>query len=178
MSLSGAILTKPDAAASLSSVQLRSAFAQFPQGVVLVGAEIDGAPEGIIVSTFTVGVSLDPPLVSVAMQHTSRTWPRLRDYAPLLGISVVGADQRGLARQMGSKDRAHRFTDVKYTSDDDGALILDRTPLWLKTRIHHQFTAGDHDVVILEVLDLGADQTQAGLVFHQSAFKPLAAVEA
>lgn len=176
MSLSAAALAEPDAAAApFDPLELRSAFAQFPQGVVILGAEIDGAPEGLVVSTFTVGVSLDPPLVSVSMQHTSRTWPKLRDWASHLGISVIGADQRHLAQQMGSKDRDSRFAGVDYSTDHDGALVLDRTPLWLKTRIYHQFTAGDHDVVILEVLNCGLDQTQTGLVFHQSTFKSLPA---
>ena len=178
MSLSGATLTKPDAAAApLDPLALRTAFAQFPQGVVVVGAEIDGVPEGLVVSTFTVGVSLEPPLVSVAMQHSSKTWPRLRDNARHLGVSGIGADQQPLARQIAATDRANRFTGVDYTAADGGALVLDRTPLWLKTRIHHQFTAGDHDVVILEVLNLGLDPTQPGLVFHQSSFKPLPVTE-
>lgn len=179
MSLSAATLALPDAeAAPLDPLALRAAFSQFPQGIVVVAAEIDGAPEGLVASTFTVGVSLEPPLVTFAVQHTSSTWPRLRDDASHLGVSVIGADQDGLCRQIASKDRAGRFTSVEYTADDDGALVLHQTPLWLKTRVYHQFTAGDHDLVVLEVLNLGVDQTRAGLVFHQSAFKSLPANEA
>lgn len=164
-------------AAAVTALDLRRAFAQVPQGVVVVGAELDGAPEGLVASTFTAGVSLDPPLVTFAVQHTSKTWPRLRDAASHLGVSVLGAEDEGLCRQIASKDRANRFAGVDYTTDDDGALTLQATPLWLKTRVYNQFTAGDHDVVILEILDLGADQTKAGLVFHHSIFKSLPALE-
>lgn len=52
---------------------LREVFSQFPQGVVLIGAEVDGIPQGMIASTFTVGISLNPPLVTVAVQHRSET---------------------------------------------------------------------------------------------------------
>jgi flavin reductase (DIM6/NTAB) family NADH-FMN oxidoreductase RutF len=179
MSLSAATLAKPTMSAeALDPLELRAAFAQFPQGIVVVGAEIDGAPQGLVASTFTVGVSLEPPLVSFAVQHTSGTWPVLRDQASHLGVSVMGADQQGLCRQIASKDRANRFTDVDYATDDDGTLVLTETPLWLKTRIYSQFTAGDHDIVVLEILDLAADPTHGGLVFHQSAFNPLPSHEA
>ncbi|WP_150461006.1 flavin reductase family protein [Nesterenkonia ebinurensis] len=171
MSLSAATLARPDAPAD--PLALRAAFAQFPQGVVVVGAEIDGAPEGLVASTFTVGVSLDPPLVTFAVQHSSKTWPRLRESATRLGVSVLGADQQGLCRQIASKDRAQRFTGVEYTADGGGALTIAHSPLQLGTCIYSQFTAGDHDVVVLEVLDLNVDETRTGLVFHQSAFKPL-----
>lgn len=164
-------------AAAVTALDLRRAFAQVPQGVVVVGAELDGAPEGLVASTFTVGVSLDPPLATFAVQHTSNTWPRLRDAASHLGVSVIGADDEGLCRQIASKDRANRFSGVDYATDDDGALTLGATPMWLKTRVYNQLTAGDHDIVVLEILDLGADQTKQGLVFHNSTFKPLPAFE-
>ena len=165
------------APAAVTALDLRQAFAQFPQGVVVVGAEVGGAPEGLVASTFTVGVSLDPPLATFAVQHTSNTWPRLRDAASHLGVSVIGADEEGLCRQIASKDRANRFSGVDFATDDDGALTLGATPMWLKTRVYNQLTAGDHDIVVLEILDLGADQTKQGLVFHNSTFKPLPAFE-
>lgn len=163
----------PAPAAAGTALDLRQAFAQFPQAVLAIGAEINGAPEALVASTFTVGVSLEPPLATVAVQHTSNTWPRLREAASHLGVSVIGADHEGLCRQIASKDRANRFTGVDYSTDDDAALTLGATPMWLKTRIYNQFTAGDHDIVALEILDLGADQTKPGLVFHNSTFKRL-----
>lgn len=167
----------PAPTTALTSVNLREAFAQFPQGVVVIGAEINGTPEAMVASTFTVGVSLEPPLATVAVQHTSNTWPRLRDSGAELGVSVIGAEHEGLCRQIASKDRANRFTGVEYLADDAGALTLTATPLWLKTRIYDQVTAGDHDIVMLEILDLAADQAKSGLVFHHSTFKPLPALD-
>lgn len=158
---------------SFDPLDLRRAFSQFPQGVVIVAAEVDGRPEGLVASTFTVGVSLEPPLVTFAVQHTSSTWPKLRDGGVKLGVSVLGRDQFGLCRQLASKDRENRFTGVGYSVGEEGALVIDEVPMWLKTRVHSQFTAGDHDVVVLEILDLGVQEEAAGLVFHQSEFKEL-----
>ena len=77
----------------LTDTALREAFSQFPQGMVLVAAEIDGVRHGLVASTFTVGVSLDPPLVSFAVQHSSRTWPSLREHGHL-GVTMLGGTRR------------------------------------------------------------------------------------
>lgn len=179
MALSPAALQAPPHALNamdsptFDPLELRRAFAQFPQGVVVIGAEIDGEPQGLVASTFTVGVSLEPALVTFAVQHTSSTWPRLREGASHLGVSVLGADHDRVCAQIASKDRANRFTGVTYDTADHGALTLGDVPLWMHTRIYNQFTAGDHDVVVLEVLDLGVREHAPGLVFHRSEFKPL-----
>lgn len=157
-------------------LDLRRAFSQFPQGVVTVAAEVDGRPEVLLASTFTVGVSLEPPLVTFAVQHTSSTWPKLRDGAPRLGISVIGREHSDLCRQIASKDRENRFAGVGYHVAEDGALILEDVPMWLSTRIHSQFAAGDHDVVVLEVMDLGVREDAEPVAFHRSEFKELSAL--
>lgn len=163
----------------LDPLRLRRAFAEFPQGVVVVAAEVDAAPEALVASTFTVGVSLDPPLVTFAVQHTSSTWPRLRDGADRLGISVLGRGQHGLCRQIAAKDRGSRFDGVARSTGDDGAVTLDGSPLTLTTRIHDQVTAGDHDIVVLEVLDVSVDERDEArpLVFHRSDFAQVHAAE-
>lgn len=169
-------MTAAHTTTTFDPLALREAFSHFPQGVVAVGAQIDGAPQALVASTFTVGVSLDPPLVSFAVQHTSQTWPRLRP-APALGVSVLGRDQFGLCRQLASKDRESRFAGVDYAVDDDGALTLPASPMWLATRIYDQVRAGDHDIVVLEITDVGSIPGAAGMVFHQSSFKELAALD-
>lgn len=161
---------------TLAPAQLREAYSHVPQSVVAIGALVDGAPQVLVASTFTVGVSLEPPLVSFAVQHTSQTWPLLRG-ARTLGVSVLGRDQFSLCRQLASKDRASRFDGVNWSADADGALHLAGSPLWLQTRVHAVTPAGDHDVVLLEVLDTSSTPGAGGMVFHQSSFKALEELE-
>lgn len=156
----------------LTDIALREAFSHFPQGVVLVAAEIDGVRHGLLASTFTVGVSLDPPLVSVAVQHTSQTWPVLREHGRL-GVSVLGLEQAHLARQLASKDRDRRFEGVDLHIDEAGALTLGSTPAWMTVQVHDQVRAGDHDIALLEVLSIGSQPEAEAMVFHRSEFKEL-----
>lgn len=149
---------------------LRETFSHFPQGVALIGAQIDGAPLGLVASTLTVGVSLDPPLVSVAVQSTSTTWPLLRT-APALGISLLSTDQSLLARQLASQDRARRFAGINPEITPDGALTIPGSPTFLWTRLYSEVEAGDHTVAFLEILDTRSVDGTDALVFHRSEFK-------
>ncbi|GAA1486285.1 flavin reductase family protein [Brachybacterium fresconis] len=158
----------------LSVTTLREAFSHFPQGVVLVAAEIDGVPHGLVASTFTVGVSLDPPLVSLAVQHSSQTWPLLAA-RPVLGVSLLGRDQSGVARQLASTSRENRFSGVPREVDENGALTLQDAPATMSTQIYGTTEAGDHDLVLLEVLSIDSIPGAQAMVFHRSAFKELSA---
>lgn len=167
-------MTTSARAASVSPDALRETFSHFPQGVALIGAEVDGTPLGLVASTVTAGVSLDPPLISVAVQTSSSTWPLLRS-APALGVSLLGTHQSLLARQLASKDRASRFAGIDPEVTADGALTIPGSPAHLWTRLYNEVEAGDHTVALLEILDAdSAEDTDSGtdaLVFHRSEFK-------
>ena len=161
---------------ALTDTALREAFSHFPQGVVLLAAEVDGEHQGLVASTFTVGVSMRPPLVSVAVQHTSRTWPILHRHGHL-GVTMLGRGQAELARRLAGADRTHRFAGVDVHVDDRGALTLPDSPAWMTARVHDRMRAGDHDLVLLEVLALGSDPQADAMVFHRRRFKELGAHE-
>lgn len=75
-------------------VALRALFAAVPQSVVaLCGLDPSGTPRGVTASSFTP-ISLQPPLVSVAMAHTSTTWPILRPDVATGRQSAVALPER------------------------------------------------------------------------------------
>lgn len=160
-------------AAAVSPEALRETFSHFPQGVALIGAAVGGTPLGLVASTVTAGVSLDPPLISVAVQTSSNTWPILRT-APVLGVSLLGAHQSQQARQLASQDRAQRFAGIDPEVTDDGALTIPGCPALLWARLYNEVEAGDHTVALLEILDTDSLTDTDALVFHRSQFKGVA----
>ena len=156
----------------LTDTALREAFSHVPQGVVLIAAEIDGIRHGLVASTFTVGVSLASPLVSVAVQHSSRSWPILREQDHL-GVTVLGRAQAPFARQLASTDRDRRFDGIDVSVDPRGALTLWDAPAWMTVRVHDEVRAGDHDLALLEVLAIDSTPEAEAMVFHRSRFKGL-----
>lgn len=153
-------------------VQLRRAYGCFPSGVTAVCALEDGVPVGIAASSFT-SVSVDPPLVSVCVQNSSTTWPRLRAL-PRLGVSVLGQEQNAAAQQLAAK-QGDRFAELDLTRTGDGAVLVHGAVAWLDCSIHSEVPAGDHSIVLLHIHALRALPEHAPLVFHGSRFRQLVA---
>ncbi|WP_433826418.1 flavin reductase family protein [Actinoplanes sp. CA-015351] len=155
---------------ALEPLRLRRVFGSFPTGVTVLAALVDGVPTGLAANSF-VSVSLDPPMVSVCVAHTSTTWPVLRQ-AARIGVSVLGAHQENAGRQLSARD-TDRFAALDWQASDDGAILLDGSSAWLDCSIEQQIPAGDHDIVLLRVHDLDADPDVAPLVFHGSRYRRL-----
>jgi flavin reductase (DIM6/NTAB) family NADH-FMN oxidoreductase RutF len=151
---------------------IRSAFGHFPTGIVGLCAVVDGEMVGMAASSFTVGVSLDPPLVLFAVQHSSSTWPLLRR-APRIGISMF-ADTHELAVRQLSRKGFDRFEGLDTHVSADGAVFIHHSAAWFDCSVFSQTPAGDHDVVVLRVHGLHAELDTAPLIWHGSGFTSLA----
>ncbi|MEY9964769.1 flavin reductase (DIM6/NTAB) family NADH-FMN oxidoreductase RutF [Streptacidiphilus sp. MAP12-16] len=157
---------------TLQPTTLRRVFGAFPTGVTAIAALVDGSPVGLAASSFTP-VSLDPPLVSVCVAHSSTTWPVLRD-RPRLGVSVLGAHHERACRQLAARD-GDRFASLDWRATPDGAVLVEDATAWLDCSIEQLIRAGDHDIVLLRVHELDADAAVPPLVFHASGFRRLEA---
>ncbi|PZE76599.1 flavin reductase family protein [Curtobacterium sp. MCBD17_019] len=152
---------------------LREAFSGFPCGVAAISAVVDDEPTVLVASSFTVGVSQDPPLVMFAVQHSSTTWPVLAG-ASTLGVSILGERHETTTRQLAAKDKSVRFAGVDTMVSDSGSVFLEGAPIWLECSVEHTYPAGDHDIIVLRVLGLMSDFEHSPLVWHRSAFAKLA----
>ena len=151
-------------------LELRRVYGAYPTGVTAVAGLVGGGPVGIAASSF-VPVSLEPPLVSVCVAHTSTTWPMLRDL-PRIGISVLGAHQEDIGRRLGTRG-GDRFADVTWRSTADGGVLIKGAAAWFDCTIEQQVRSGDHDIVVFRVHDLDASADVSPLVFHASGFRRL-----
>ncbi len=162
-----------DLSSDVDAVTLRRVFSSFPSGVVALAAVVEDRREVLIASSFSVGVSHNPPLVMFAVQNTSATWPRLNQ-ATHLGVSVLGESQPGIGRQLATADPDVRFTGVPTTESEHGAVFLTDAPAWMECRVEQEHPAGDHRVVILRVLRTSSLPDARPIVFHGSEFRQLA----
>lgn len=149
---------------------LRKAFSCWPSGVTAVCALVDGMPTGMAASSFT-SISMDPPMVGVAMGRDSSTWPVLRD-CPRLGISVLGSDHGSAARHLASKT-GDRFEHLDWWAEEHGGVFIERSVAYFDCRLVHEYPAGDHTMVILQVVAFEGFPESTPLVFHRSRFPEL-----
>src|SRR4051794_8178741 len=127
-------------------------------------------PVGLAASSFTP-VSLEPPLVSICVAHTSTTWPRLRTLGRL-GLSVLSDGQETHCRMLSAKD-ADRFESVEWFTTSGGAVFIKDASAWLDCTIEGEITSGDHDIVLFRVRKMAEDLSQSPLVFHGSRYRRL-----
>lgn len=152
--------------------EMQRAFAGFPSGVAALSAVVDGDPTLMIVSSFAVGVSHDPPMVSFAVQRSSTTWPVL-SRTRAIGVSVLGEEHTDKARQMASRTKDGRFAGLGTLEAPSGAIFLEGAPVWLECTVERSYPAGDHDIILLRVLAMMTDDERNPVVWHRHTFKPL-----
>ena len=145
------------AAPDLDERDLRDAFGRFATGVALVTAEVDGAPLGLIVSSFAA-VSLDPPLISFCPRRESMTWRRMRR-AGRFAVHVLSARHGDYARRA-ADPCADRFAEPDVLRDALAVIECD---------LEAEHVAGDHSIVVGRVRGLRV-RDEEPLVYFAGGF--------
>ncbi len=143
-------------------------------GVVVVTGGSPESPSGLVCGSF-MSVSLTPPLVAVAPQKSSTSWPQI-EAGGWFCANVLCAGQEQLARRFATSAAkgTDRFLGVPWTpAPVSGAPLLEGVSAWIDCRIRRRIDAGDHWLVLGEVLELNVVSESGVLVFHDGAFRPL-----
>lgn len=159
--------------AQIDPVALKRVFAHYPAGVAALSARVGDEDHVLVASSFTPGVSLDPPLVSVAVKQGSKTWPTLRK-ASGIGVSLLGTGQGVMCRQLASSDPLLRWAGIERTYVDECAVRIDGACAWLHCTPYAEYSAGDHVIVVLRVTSFDLSLGVNPLIFHGSKFRDLA----
>ncbi|WP_433521493.1 flavin reductase [Nocardia pseudovaccinii] len=149
----------------------RDVHGEYPTGVAIISAlDADGEPQGTVVGTFA-SVSLDPPLVSFMPMRSSRSYSAIRD-TEYFRVSVLGSGHEDLCRAFATAPPESRFAVGEWESDERGIPHLVDSVVWFSCKRSQTIEAGDHDIVLGEVLDLGFGDGRAGmpLVFLKGGY--------
>ncbi len=149
----------------------RAAMSQIATPVVVVTAVWDERPHGTTVGAFT-SLSLDPPMISVALDRQSELLAKLRG-AERFGVNVLASDQHVLATTF-SKKSPDKFASVDWRPDA-GLPRLPGCAVWLVCRTGELLDGGDHVVVLGAVEHAEVDQ-RSPLVYHDRAFSTVGSI--
>ncbi|WP_225929162.1 flavin reductase family protein [Rhodococcus opacus] len=143
---------------------LRRAMRRVPTSVVVAATMKRDTPVGMVVGTFT-SVSADPPLVGFLGDHASRTVPALAD-AEYVSYCVLG-ETEGATVEAFRRPLGDRYRDLSWSIDADfGTPILTTAVVTIQTRRHSTLPAGDHTLILSEVLDVSTTGAGRPLVFY------------
>ena len=143
---------------SLTSLDFRRALSQFATGVTVVTAEC--APRrvhGMTANSFT-SVSLDPPLISICVDERAHLLPFVKERGRF-GVNVLKQDQQHLSeffarpeQDQQRQEREEASPQVCFYWTREGIPLLDNVLCQIACRLHAAHVAGDHTIVVGEVL--------------------------
>ncbi len=156
---------------SFDSSQFKEAMSTFATGVTIVSGIEDGQPVGFTCQSF-VSLSIDPPYVAVAPARTSTSWPRIAK-AGIFCVNVLGDHQSELCRDF-AVSGGDKFEGVAWRpAPATGAPLIEDSLAWVDCQMELVHDAGDHELIIGRVLDLGMGEGSP-LLFFRSGFATVA----
>ena len=152
----------------------RQVFRRHAAGVAVV-ATGGPAPVGFT-ATSVVSLSASPPMLSFNVSHTSSSWPAVQR-AEHLALHLLAEDQTGLATTFATQG-IDRFAVVPgWRRGDFDLPVLPGVMAWLAARVRAAVPAGDHAVIVAEVVR--AEHWDARpLLSHGGTWATLAAPDA
>lgn len=158
-------LTPPSADA------FRRACAQFATGITVATVlGRDGIPSGMTANSFT-SVSCCPPMVLICIAHGTTALAEFRAN-PVFGINVLAAEQRHLSVHFAAK-RGDRFAGIDWQLSDLGVPLLTGVLATFECSVTQAVEAGDHTILIGEVLRTEAGPSGRPLLYFDSRYAEL-----
>ena len=153
---------------TLNPVEFRKAMGSFATGVTIITVDLDGEVHGMTANAFA-SVSLDPLLVLVCVDHSTRTHAHLHA-KKRFGINVLGEDQRAVSEYYARPDRSHEHAEAeagaRFERTKHGTPMLHGSLAYLECRLHSSEEAGDHTIFIAEVQDVVVREGEPLLFFR------------
>jgi 3-hydroxy-9,10-secoandrosta-1,3,5(10)-triene-9,17-dione monooxygenase reductase component len=152
----------------IDAAHFRQVLGHFPTGVtVITAAGAEGAPAGFAVGSF-FSVSLEPALVGFCAGKSSSTWPGIRD-AGAFCVNILAEDQEAACRQFSSKID-DKFTGLGWQPASSGSPRLADVLAWIDCDIEAVHDAGDHEICVGRVRELGVEREDGPLLFYRGGY--------
>jgi flavin reductase (DIM6/NTAB) family NADH-FMN oxidoreductase RutF len=155
---------------SFDSKRQRQIMGRLATGVTVVSTKAGDDGWGMTANAVT-SLSLEPPLVLVAVVRDSQTHTYLQD-SRFFAVNILSEEQEELSNRFafkGPKD----FSDLEVETAITGAPILKDAIGWVDCRLTEILPGGDHDIFIGEIVagDVGDGRP---LIFHEGKYRRLA----
>ncbi|MEU3983576.1 flavin reductase family protein [Streptomyces sp. NPDC026672] len=150
---------------------LRSTFRRHAAGVAVITACGASGPVGFTATSLT-SVSAEPPMLSFGIGVGASSWPAVSE-TEHVGVHILGEHQGELAATF-ARSGADRFgAPTAWREGPEGVPVLDGVLAWLVCRIVGRVPAGDHRIVLAEVVLGDPSGTGRPLLYHQGRFTAL-----
>jgi flavin reductase (DIM6/NTAB) family NADH-FMN oxidoreductase RutF len=141
----------------------------YPQGVTVATIVTGEGPTGMTVSSFT-SVSLDPPLVLIAIAKSSALHSAFRD-AGAYAINFLADDQKSVSDIFaGRTNTRNRFEGIGFKKGITGSPVIDGVRAVIECRAWQTYDGGDHSILVGEVVSAKALNSKRPLVYFSQQY--------
>lgn len=155
----------------VTPTSLRHAMAHFATGVTVVTTLEDGHDHAMTANSVT-SVSLEPPLVLVCVRNDSG-WHDAVLSSGVWGVSIMPTAGRPAATWLsaGGRPLQGQLSRVPHHRGELGVALVDDALATLECRTHALHEAGDHTIVVGEVVSSSADARRDDpLIYYRSRY--------
>lgn len=139
----------------------------YPTGVTIVTtADENGTPLGLTVNSFA-SVSLNPTLILWSIDKRVSTYDIFTN-TDRFAVHVLASDQGDLASLFATRG-VDRFGNSKWDWSEHKLPVLDGVAGVLQCKVFNRVEAGDHMILIGEVIDV-QDFDKKPLLYHKRTF--------
>jgi flavin reductase (DIM6/NTAB) family NADH-FMN oxidoreductase RutF len=156
----------------MSESELRDVMRRFPHGVAVLTVDAEGERLGLTVGSL-VSLSLEPPLVGVAIDHQAAMHELLRR-AGGFALSLLAQGQDWLAQHFArGVPPIALWHGIASREGAAGAPLLVGAIGWLECRLAAEHAVGDHTLFVGEVLSVELGENAPPLIHVESGFRSL-----
>ncbi len=153
----------------MNTKNYREVLGHFATGVTIVMAEIAGDIHGMTANSFT-SVSLEPPLILVAVDHKARMLQGISRNRPMT-ISILKDTQKALSQLFADPNPSRDpFEGLHLERAQNGIPYLADALAFLAVRITDVYSQGDHDLAICQAEELKTLSHDGPLLFFQGRY--------
>ena len=143
---------------------LRELMRTVPSGVAVLTVDAEGGRVGLTVASL-ISLSLDPPLVGVAVNRNAAMHELLRG-SGRFAFSLLAEDQTALAQHFArGVPPIAMWHGIAWRAGTTGAPLLDGAVGWLECHLAAEHGTGDHTLFVGEVVALDERPTARPLLY-------------
>ncbi len=148
----------------------KAVLGRFSTGVTIVTAVAPRNRDvGITVTAFS-SVSLDPPLVSICIDHSASVYNAMSK-AKHFVVNILSEGQEALARRFAETD-PNRFEGIGFERAQNGAVLLTDVLGYVECSVVARHEAGDHDIILGQV-DVAMAEEGKPLLYYRGGYAQL-----
>lgn len=145
--------------------QMNELVKQITHGVYVIGVS-DGEHQNAFTTAWVMQVSFSPLLLAFSINPKNRSYSMLRN-SGVCAISVLKQNQILLAQHFASSN-VDKITGYQWQYATSTAPILSESSAYFDCKVTQTVEAGDHVIVVCEVIDAGYLQQGQPLLYSET----------